>query len=288
MRIATLQVKDYKCFADSGLLELSPKFNVLVGQNDAGKSTLLEALLVYKPSTPHRSLERLPTPETPIAPQSAAQVTFEVEAEELMRWVSAQTQVVVPSLGDHERTKFVFERAVAQRGKFFATYKSHGGAGFLEHVGPQEAGHGIFNNHAAPAGVNLAWGGDSGGAATYGANLARWLQQRIYVFKAERLNVSESALEGVSVLASNAQNLPDVLNQLSTRNKPRFEKYLGHVRTVFPHITQIAAPRVQGQNVARILVWTKPEELEREDLAVPLAESGTGIGQVLALLYVVV
>jgi len=63
---------------------------------------------------------------------------------------------------------------------------------------------------------------------------------------------------------------------------------MGYVRTIFPHITDITIPIVQGQSVARVAVWARPVDEEREDLAVPLIHSGTGIGQVLAILYAVV
>jgi len=58
------------------------------------------------------------------------------------------------------------------------------------------------------------------------------------------------------------------------------------VGTIFPGIKHVTvAPTPQGN--LRVLVWTVDPESEREDLAVPLAEGGTGIGQVLAILYVV-
>lgn len=44
---------------------------------------------------------------------------------------------------------------------------------------------------------------------------------------------------------------------------------------------------VNQNSQVRILVWTINPDTERTDLAVPLSESGTGIGQVLAMLYVV-
>ena len=42
-----------------------------------------------------------------------------------------------------------------------------------------------------------------------------------------------------------------------------------------------------GPGQLEIVAWTHDPETQREDLAMPLAESGTGIGQVLAILYVV-
>lgn len=59
------------------------------------------------------------------------------------------------------------------------------------------------------------------------------------------------------------------------------------MRNIFPHITGITAA-VEGNSSVRVFVWTVAAESERDDLAVALTDSGTGIGQVLAMLYVVV
>jgi predicted ATP-dependent endonuclease of OLD family len=42
MKLSGLRVVNYKCFADSGIVELGP-INVLIGRNNAGKSTLIHA-----------------------------------------------------------------------------------------------------------------------------------------------------------------------------------------------------------------------------------------------------
>ena len=55
---------------------------------------------------------------------------------------------------------------------------------------------------------------------------------------------------------------------------------------MFPSIQDIRVNLVSAQQ-ARIDVWSIDPETERDDLAVPLADCGTGIGQVLAILYVV-
>ena len=46
--ISKLQVINVKSFADSGLLQLSKGINVIVGKNNAGKSTLLQCVLTVQ------------------------------------------------------------------------------------------------------------------------------------------------------------------------------------------------------------------------------------------------
>jgi len=101
------------------------------------------------------------------------------------------------------------------------------------------------------------------------------------------LALSQSPMGPDPTLRSNAGNLAQVLNFLSTDNPPRYERFLSYVRDVFPQIHRITVPPL-STNEARVLVWTQNADLERNDLAIPLNESGTGIGQVLAMLYVLV
>ncbi len=65
-----------------------------------------------------------------------------------------------------------------------------------------------------------------------------------------------------------------------------FQRLNALVGEIFPEVRQITAP-LTPEGPVRILVWSIDPLSEREDLAVPLSESGTGIGQVLAILYVV-
>lgn len=45
MKIAQIRLVGIRCFEDTGDLSLAQKFNLIVGQNNAGKSTLLRAIL---------------------------------------------------------------------------------------------------------------------------------------------------------------------------------------------------------------------------------------------------
>lgn len=128
--------------------------------------------------------------------------------------------------------------------------------------------------------------GDISGV-NYQAVLLDHAMSRIYAFRAERMNVSTSSIFGSSELEPNASNLACVLHLLQASNISKFRRYVSAINAVFPHVKQITVPPVSGGSSARILVWSVDPDTERDDLAVPLSESGTGIGQVLAILYVV-
>jgi hypothetical protein len=105
-----------------------------------------------------------------------------------------------------------------------------------------------------------------------------------YVFRAERRVAGTSPVQGNLTLNPDAANLPGALHYLYASNPRRFDRLLDLVRKVLPDIETITIPPV-GANV-QIRVWNSGSQQEREDLAIPLEECGTGIGQVLAMLFV--
>lgn len=57
MKILKLNLNNYKSFRSSGWLDFSPNFSVVIGQNNAGKSALLEAFRLQRNDDhPHRML----------------------------------------------------------------------------------------------------------------------------------------------------------------------------------------------------------------------------------------
>ncbi|MHC5727501.1 MAG: AAA family ATPase, partial [Nostoc sp.] len=61
MFISNFQVFNYKSYLDSGLIQFTPGINIIVGQNNSGKTSLLEALTLNFDNKPHLSLKTLPT-----------------------------------------------------------------------------------------------------------------------------------------------------------------------------------------------------------------------------------
>ncbi|HEV2489570.1 MAG TPA: AAA family ATPase [Candidatus Acidoferrales bacterium] len=120
-----------------------------------------------------------------------------------------------------------------------------------------------------------------------GVQLVSAFKERIYGFRAERLNVGECGVGNSRVLYPNAANLPAVL-MLLQNNKVRFDQFNKVVQAILPQVPRISVRPTSGNaQVLEILVWPFESQPDREDLTVPLKDSGTGLGQVLAMLYVV-
>jgi hypothetical protein len=60
-----------------------------------------------------------------------------------------------------------------------------------------------------------------------------------------------------------------------------------HVRLILPQVREVSIRPVANSQV-EILIWPVDPATKRVDLAVPLNECGTGVGQVLAILYVAI
>jgi len=86
MYISRFQLLNYKSFRDSGVLEFQPGINIIVGANNSGKTALLEALTLNFKTSPHRSIETLPQPNSTPIQESAAQVTLIFTKAEIHRF----------------------------------------------------------------------------------------------------------------------------------------------------------------------------------------------------------
>lgn len=307
LQISTFQLVNYKSYRDSGELQFSTGFNVLVGQNNVGKSTLLEALGLRFPSKPHRSLLTLPRRTTPVNPISRAKITLTVTAEELkdiLLSVGGQFFVPVPDevrgsgaqMGreillrilsspsisfpvlldapEGQTAAFQLER-FPSHGQYQTQTTQEGTAQFF--VMSPDAERTDFTCRES---LSSAKGND------FGVTVSSLLRERIYSFRAERFNVGSCPVGTRNVLESNAANLPEVLSVLQGNNPSLFARFNEYVRQIFPTVYQVSVRNVPN-NQLEVIVWTENPSSQRDDLAVPLAESGTGVGQVLAILYVV-
>jgi hypothetical protein len=295
LHIRDLSIKNYKSYLESPAIHFEPGFNVVVGENNVGKTALAEALSLSFSNNPHRSTKTVP--QVGIAPPSTSSVVVSVTlTSEDLQLIWSEPQFMVPlrrhsNIGDAFRE---FERALTQEPTLVAYVSNgqisnaqfpkyneadHGGHWFRVSIDPQ-TGRVALRDHSLYAGAYAA--------QHYGMQLANVIKQRIYFFNAERLKISEFSVGTDPILRGDASNLPQVLNLLQTRNPHRFSKFNDYVRLVFPQIGQITVPPGgSGASSVQVFVWSQAPETQREDLASKLAESGTGVGQVLAMLYVV-
>lgn len=108
----------------------------------------------------------------------------------------------------------------------------------------------------------------------------------MFNFSAERLNVGASGFGNVRRLSHNADNLPAFLHTLMGERGSITDRLKDHLRAIFPTFGNLTIRSNPANGLAEILIWPTTA-MEQPELAFPLSESGTGLGQVIAILSVV-
>lgn len=119
---------------------------------------------------------------------------------------------------------------------------------------------------------------------TAGKLLSKLLHERVYFFGAQRTVAGKGPFSYETRLNPDGSNLPQVLLALQG-NRDRYCRLMNLLARVFPDVTWVSTHTTESGLEVR--VWSVDPASERDDLAIPLEESGTGIGQALAILYVI-
>jgi predicted ATPase len=292
--IAHFQVSNYKSFSSFREIDLEPGFNVIVGQNNVGKTALVEALSLQFGSNPHRSLGTVPTCSAAPNSPSSVNIAFALgrdEIEELLtKNLPTFTIPADPGVDANAQAAQFMQPLWNQDVSIIQTRFENGSfaSGYLSAYGNRGGSHLILSIYASGGSLrSLTLNNSATPVDDFARGLATSLISRIYSFRAVRFNIQASGVGADSNLAPDATNLAQVLHLLQSSNPSRFRRFNELVNTIFPQVKHITVPPVPGTNVVQILLWNVHLGTERDDLAVPLSESGTGVGQVLAILYVV-
>lgn len=299
MKICSFKIKNYKSFFDPRELTLEEGFNLIVGQNNVGKTALLEALSLGFIGKPHRSQLTAPSPTTVIDPLSSALVKLAVsgaELRELLLGIGTEFYVpvqAVPSVPPQEG--LIALEAILSKDETHFTLGLNApqgsGAGFVvtdyPSYGPSQVTDEFWRLSPTPNKTEFKSNGTLRTVKDneFGIVVAGMLRSRIYRFDAQRVGLGSCGFGNNAVLHPTASNLPEVLNILQS-NAPLFQDFNELAHRIFPSIFRVSVRPVPN-GILEILVWTDAPQSRRDDLAMQLSESGTGVGQVLSLLYVV-
>ncbi|NOS94049.1 MAG: ATP-binding protein [Cyclobacteriaceae bacterium] len=284
MHIKKLTVSNYKSFNSPATLELTIGINVITGQNSSGKTALLEALSTKFSDTPHRS-----TKSSRQAVKSDVTLNIELSKEELLDLIPNNLVFGLPKIRllKDEQINYAnflnmyFEDKVSITASFNSGNIVSSKFNIIREIIPSS--HSKFKiDHIQKQIIDVTLNHTGGDSSNF---IASEFVRRIYIFKAERFKIGISNQGTSKVLRSDASNLPEVLNCLQS-DSHRFNRFNSFLNRIFPHIHFITVRPTEGGQV-EIVVWNEDPKKERNDLVVPLLECGTGISQVLAILYVV-
>ncbi|MBN2502311.1 MAG: AAA family ATPase [Anaerolineales bacterium] len=296
MYFKNIKIHNYKCFHKPSEIPFSFGFNVIVGKNNAGKTALVEALSLGFNNRQHRSIKTVPYYGASTQPKSTISFICAIKMDELRK-------IIV----DKSPSFYLYQILNADKQSQERHLQSIFTQNYIElecEYSPSDGFKKVFirewGNHQSSQLIEFTLHRDEDKPKCTAANLATKnknllpnilapiFKERIYTFRAERFNVGQSEISNDPILKSDASNLAQVLHLLQTSNPSRFMNWMNLVRTIFPEIKQITVPPIDNSKTARISLWEIEAESERTDLSFPLQESGTGLGQVMAILYIAV
>ena len=294
LRILSAELHDYLSFRDSPPIEFREGINLVVGVNNSGKSALLKALNPTLPAQANRSEERFRDSELP-----PAGVTLKIETSgHRIRRAALElkeTDIPLPLGGTGQAEVDYFLGRLFDAGRMSFVVPMHAGGNFNAFRYPA---HGLFEiqpevtyrrvvrlsnigGELVPNGIAVGSDADSGPAI-----LSLICKEDIFNFSAERLNVGASNFANVRRLSHNADNLPAFLLTLMGEKGSVIDRLKAHIRSIFPIVGNFSVRPNNNNGQIEIVIWPT-EAMDHPELSFPLSESGTGLGQVLAILSVV-
>jgi len=320
MYLSKFRLLNYKSFQDSEVLEFKPGINIIVGPNNSGKTALLEALSLKFQNNIHKSITTFPSPSDVINTYSIYELSLIVKKENIVFFMNncfSKTNnrllITVPdeytrngslsqSLQDFLNNKNFQDIEIKIRSSssdpipfdsipnfFSSSYneplknllKKRELENFLK-KGDLTTGSymGFFNLNEQPVNHLNSFG------LTIQYQLFQKYRSIIYKFNAERVSSGIYPVGSSHYLEADASNLAEVISNLQLNNPSLFEKFNKYVSRVISTIKWVSAPLSNGNS--QVKVWNLDTATQRGDLAYPLSDCGTGISQVLAILYVII
>lgn len=300
MRITKVKLNNFVCFYDAPEFELGPGINFVVGKNNAGKTTLINALEKRVPTEQHRSPETIPTDGTTRRSEIKRGILIEIAPPE--EEIDGQIKNVLDNLQQNRSYRqFSYDyntlRKLLVEG-LRVRYWFEGSAAQPKRV--DRAIHGYVLSPDAPNTDNVIYRLCNGlnvhqnvasslialASSVRMSGLDK-LDTHIFRFDALRPVQSQGSQSRNVALASDGTNLTQVLRTLQGEDTYVWHRYLEAVKLVLPEIQDLRI-RPNDDDSATIIVEFYPPLARRTDLAVSLDNCDTGFGQVLAMLYVVV
>ena len=321
MYISKIRVQNYKAFYDSDWIEFEPGINIISGQNHSGKTALLEALSRNFGNIPHKSIKTLLRRSSSSTKYSQVEIGIKITKEEISNFLTKEQtnsenyklflphpidgtdlqpicneldknikkidslEITLPCMSNGIDDKVLKEKIHQLSELTFKAYtpkyhKYRGSGNTLEAK--------IFEVSNSEVRASNPTNIESEELTL--VKIFSDIREKIYRFHAERKNIGVCKFGNSLALKSDASNLVEVIHCLQSRFPSKFNQFNNLVSVVLPHITRISTRPIvnNDKNEVELRIWSIDPETDRDDLAFPLESCGTGVSQVLAILYVVV
>jgi len=286
MRFDRFRLQCLSSFEDSGWINLEKGINLLIGQNNTGKTAIAKAFGIGIGGNQHRNKAEFRSGR--ISPPSV-EMDLIIGGEELRDiWLSAGTQVHWPVAAngspDSDLEAFLGQEIIVlefvrkDNSEFYARnhpfHKRFVGSvdntvviqnlnGKLRFVAPSPNPSGTLTTLLGPVWTNS-----------------------VFTFDAQRFSIGTCASDQPARLSANAHNLAAVLANLQGGRPTHFKRLNEHVREIFSTVQSITVVPV-NPNQQEIRVWPT-DDRSNVELSASLNDCGTGVSQVLAILAVAI
>lgn len=298
MFIEKIIIENYKSFFTPQEIALDAGINVVIGKNNAGKTALVEALSFKFDNKPHLSLETLPQADSILSNSiSTISCVFNITTNEFRKiiWETSKTFYIQMNGGEDLQEIDLKVREALKKNNikikviFRASYIVSAKLIGMDNENSHDLCAIFQFENSSDILPNGQLGRTSLSSGDFAAHkIAKILIDQIFHFRAERFNIGQSPIDSINIIKPDASNLAQVLHLLQTSNPSRFERLTKLTKIIFPDIKDITIPPSGIENQVKVLLWLLDRSTERSDLALPLQESGTAIGQVLSILYVAI
>jgi hypothetical protein len=300
MYLKQLKITNYKSFFETTEFDFEPGFNVLLGANSSGKTSVLEAMCFHDfQPIPHRSYLVAKEIDSSTKEGSSTEVGFSVTNEEVQKLIFPAASYVLgidPSVTQLQSSDFESLKMKVRDEPLTLEVSSEVSISRVSQLvrlrfTDWPCAWRVLNQNQNVDGLQVLTVGDPNGRSTYGTNISDsvslWqrIPPKIYKFSSERSIHSVYGHHPNSDLLPNGQNLAYCINHLQSDNPHLSQELNRLLNRVFPTIHWVGAPG-NGNNQFELKIHTNPSQLKRNDLAVPISRVGTGVGNALAMLYV--
>jgi predicted ATPase len=293
LRILSAELHDYLSFRDCPPIEFREGINLVVGTNNSGKSALLKALNPNLPAQANRSEERFRESELP---SPNVTLTIRTSGERIRQAALEQGgDIFIPT----PYNNYTYDDALRFLAFFFENkdivipFQHYATVRRIECEYPS---HKLFFRNPDLATHCAALNKQDGKLRLSGLmqnpsdSLPELLpgicHESLFYFSAERLNIGASGFGNVRRLSHNADNLPAFLLTLMGERGSIIDGLKEHLRAIFPTFGNLSIRPTNNSGQVEIVIWPT-KAMDHPELSFPLSYSGTGLGQVLAILSVV-
>ena len=299
MYFKSIEIENYKSFWKNQKIQLEQGFNLFIGANNSGKTTALEALdLNVGTNEPHRSINSLPEFGQTTSGTSKFKAVIATDIQELGKFAGNQLYLPISTglrFNNEAEQRVYFEGLIANPqfdlliehggGNSNLVFRWENGVSTKATLQSNEAIYSInttLNEGNVPIFNGLEMYGVSQIIGSYFLSYIPY----VYRFSAQRRPAGTSGAYNDAKLDREATNLPFCINHLQSSDAHGHKQLCEWVNRIFPNVKWVQAPPVNG-GVFELKCLMQLPEMRRDDLAIPLNRMGAGIGNVIAMLYVV-